>query len=151
MQPQPRGSNRHDNYLDVGAFAFSGLTDGATTTLQVSAPGYVDSTSTVTIPVSGYTVMLARRDTSAPTLTSVTVTGDAVLRVGQTSQLKATTVRSDGVMTDVTPVATWTSSSSPVASVSSSGLLTAYRAGQTTITAQFREVSGTLSVTVSGP
>ena len=38
-----------------GAFAFSGLTDGATTTLQVSAPGYVNLMSTVTIPVSGCT------------------------------------------------------------------------------------------------
>jgi Bacterial Ig-like domain (group 2)/CarboxypepD_reg-like domain len=131
-----------------GAFAFSGLTDGASTLLQVSAAGYVDSVSTVTIPVNGYTVSLARPGSGAPTLVSLTVTAPATLRIGQTSQLSATTVRSDGATANVTPVATWSSSTPRVAAVSSTGLVTAYSAGQTTITATFREVSGTASISV---
>ena len=86
---------------------------------------------------------------ATPTLVSVTVTGNAVLTAGQTSQLAAATVRSDGVVTDVTSVAKWTSSVPDVAQVSASGLVTAYTAGQTNITATFREVSGTLTVSVN--
>jgi uncharacterized protein YjdB len=43
----------------------------------------------------------------------------------------------------MTSVAKWTSSVPTVAQVSSSGLVTAFAAGQTNITAAFREVSGT--------
>jgi hypothetical protein len=132
-----------------GAFAFSGLTDGASTVLQVSAAGFVDSVSTVTIPVNGYTVNLTRPGSGAPTLVSLTVTGTTALRIGQTSQLRATTVRSDGATADVTPVATWSSSTPKVAAVSSAGLVTAFSAGQTTITAAFREVSGTALISVA--
>lgn len=134
-----------------GAFSFTGLTAG-TSSLLVTAPGFVASTSAVTVPQSGYVVMLS--PVSAPTtpaLVSVTVTGNAVLTAGQTSQFAAATVRSDGVVTDVTSVAKWTSSMPGVAQVSSSGLVTAYASGQTTITAAFREVSGTLSISVNIP
>jgi hypothetical protein len=134
-----------------GAFSFSGLTAGASS-LLVSAPGFVASTSTVTVPQSGYVVMLAPVSApTTPTLVSVTVTGNAVLTVGQTSQLTAATVRSDGVVTDVTSVARWTSSVPTVAQVSSSGLVTAFAAGQTNITAAFREVSGALTISVNIP
>ena len=106
-----------------------------------SAPGFVASTSGVTVPQSGYVVMLAPVSApTTPTFVSLTVTGNAVLTAGQTSQLAAATVRSDGVVTDVTSVATWTSSVPTVAQVSSSGLVTAYAAGQTNITAAFRSV-----------
>jgi hypothetical protein len=133
-----------------GAFSFSGLTAG-TTSLVVSAPGFVASTSTVTVPQNGYVVMLLPVGApTTPTLVSVTVTGNSVLVGGQTSQLTAATVRSDGVVTDVTSVAKWTSSVPTVAQVSSSGLVTAFAAGQTNITAAFREVSGTLTVSVNG-
>jgi uncharacterized protein YjdB len=133
-----------------GAFSFSGLTAGASS-LLVSAPGFVASTSTVTVPQSGYVVMLAPVSApTTPTLVSLTVTGNAVLTAaGQTSQLAAATVRSDGVVTDVTSVAKWTSSVPTVAQVSSSGLVTAFAAGQTNITAAFREVSGALTISVN--
>jgi len=133
-----------------GAFSFTGLSAGASM-LQVSASGFVASTSTVTVPQTGYIVILAPvGPPTPPTLVSVAVTGNAVLTsAGQTSQLTAATVRSDGVQTDVTPVATWTSSVPRVAGVSSSGLVTAHTTGQTTITATFRDVSGTLTVAVN--
>jgi hypothetical protein len=132
-----------------GAFSFSGLTAGASS-LVVSAAGFIPSTSTVTVPQSGYVVMLAPVGApTTPTLVSVTVTGNAVLTAGQTSQLAAATVRSDGVVTDVTSVAKWTSSMPDVAQVSSSGLVTAFAPGQTNITAAFREVSGTLTISVN--
>jgi hypothetical protein len=134
-----------------GAFSFSGLSAGAST-LQVSASGFVASTSTVTVPQNGYVVMLTPVGPPPPTLLSVAVTGNAVMTAaGQRSQLAAATVRSDGVVTDVTSVAKWVSSAPAVAEVSSSGLVTAHAAGQTTITATFRDVSGALSVSVNIP
>jgi hypothetical protein len=132
-----------------GAFSFSGLTAGAST-LQVSAPGFVASTSTVTVPQNGYVVMLTPGGApTTPTLVSVAVTGPAVLTAGQTSQLAAATVRSDGVRTDVSSVAKWTSSVPAVAQVSSTGVVTAFAAGQTVITAMFRDVSGSLTISVN--
>jgi len=133
-----------------GAFSFAGLAAGAST-LEVRAPGFVDSTSSVTVPQASYVVMLA--PVGAPTtatLLSVAVTGNAVMTAaGQTSQLAAASVRSDGVLTDVTSIAKWTSSAPNVAAVSSSGLVTAYAAGQAEITATFRDVSGGLVVLVN--
>lgn len=55
--------------------------------------------------------------------------------IGETDQLHATATYDDGSTYDVTTTATWTSSNTAVATVSSSGLLTAYEAGTTTITA----------------
>jgi len=133
-----------------GAFSFSGLSAGASE-LQISAPGFVAATSTVTVPQNGFVAMLAPVDApTLPTLLSVAVTGNAVMTAArQTSQLAAATVRSDGVVTDVTSVAKWTSSVPAVAEVSSSGLVTAFAAGQTAITATFRDVSGELTVSVT--
>jgi hypothetical protein len=135
-----------------GAFSFTGLSAGAST-LQVSASGFVASTSTVTVPQTGYMVLLAPVGAPAPpTLVSVAVTGNATFTAaGQTSQLAAATVRTDGVQTDVTTVAKWTSSVPAVAGVSFSGLVTAHKAGQTDITATFRDVSGTLAISVNIP
>ena len=62
-----------------GAFSFTGLSAGASM-LQVSASGFVASTSTVTVPQTGYVVILAPvGPPTPPTLVSVAVTGNAVL------------------------------------------------------------------------
>jgi uncharacterized protein YjdB len=72
------------------------------------------------------------------------------LSVGQTVQLTATGTTGHGTghpttTSDVTDTATWKSSSPTVASVSSTGLVTALTAGTATITASINGYTGTLS------
>ena len=81
------------------------------------------------------------------------------LSVGQTVQLTATGTTGHGsshpsTTSNDTDTATWTSSSPAVASVNSTGLVTALTAGTTTITASMNGYTGTISassaITVTG-
>lgn len=86
-------------------------------------------------------------DTSA-TVASVSLNvTSAQLGVGQTLQLSATPLSATGTV--VSGTATWTSSASNVASVSSSGLVTAASAGSATITATIGGRSGAATIVVS--
>jgi len=133
-----------------GAFTFPNLAAG-TFELQASAPGYVASDSTLTFPVSSYTVQLARAGSAPVSTLSVAISGRSTLTVGQSSQLTASVVYTDGTRKDVTNVATWKSAVSSIATVSNSGVLTAYSVGSTAITAAFQDVSGSLTVSTTSP
>jgi hypothetical protein len=88
-----------------------------------------------------------------PTLSSFTITGNAsVPAVGQTSQLTATATLSSGSAQNVTTEATWQSSNTAVATVSSSGLVSAQGYGGATITAAYQGMNAqtTFTVTVAG-
>ena len=76
---------------------------------------------------------------------SLIIKGPVALKIGQTSQLAA--VLESGQ--DVAVGATWQSSDSSVARVSTNGLLTAMGAGTATITASFQTASGMSTVTVT--
>jgi hypothetical protein len=133
----------------AGAFSFSGLATSGAYTLQVAASGYVPVTTAITIPVATFTINLTL-DTPLPPVAVLTVSGLASLgAVGQTSQLVATVTRPDGSTVDVTTVAKWSSSNTAVALVSSSGLVTAFSAGVTTISATLTNETGALDVTVT--
>jgi RHS repeat-associated protein len=70
----------------------------------------------------------------APTLTALAIIpSSANLQVGGTLQLRAQATYSDNSTADVTAQANWTTSSSPVATVSSAGLVTAVAPGNVTI------------------
>ena len=82
---------------------------------------------------------------------SVTVSpATASLTVGQTAQLTATTKDANGNILSGRPV-TWSTSNGSVATVSSSGLVTAAGAGSATITATSEGKSGTATITVTAP
>jgi hypothetical protein len=87
-----------------------------------------------------------------PTTTAVQVraSGDASgpLEAGQTRQLVATATQSTGATSDVTQQATWLSSASAVATVSSTGLVTAVAQGDADISATYQSVKGTMGVGV---
>jgi hypothetical protein len=133
----------------AGAFAFDATLAAGTYTLQVSAPGYAASAAVMTIPVSSFTVQLPVAGVVPVTTLAVVVTGQSTLAVGSSSQLTATLIYTDGTRKDVTGVATWASTVPNTATVSVSGLVTAYSAGTTVINAAFRDVSGSLVVTTS--
>src|SRR5207245_1238918 len=82
--------------------------------------------------------------------TSITVTpANASLPLGLTQQFTATAAFSDGTSQDVTGVATWKSSSTAIASITTSGLGTGKNVGSTTISAAFGSASGSTSLTVN--
>lgn len=84
------------------------------------------------------------------TLQSIQVTGGtANLVVGQTVQLKATGSYSDGSSKDITSSATWSSSDSTLATVSSAGLVTAVASGSVSVDAKMGSINGALSVQVA--
>jgi plastocyanin len=81
------------------------------------------------------------------TVATVAVTGTSTIQPGGTSQLTAIPRNAAGVaLTGMT--ATWSSSANAVATVSSTGLVTAVANGATTITANIAGVNGTRVVTV---
>ena len=92
--------------------------------------------------------------TTTLTVTSATLTAITVVPVapsignGTTAQLKAIGTFSDGTTQDLTTQVTWSSSSS-VATVNSTGLVTWKAPGSAPITATLGGVSGTTTVTVT--
>lgn len=84
---------------------------------------------------------------AAPSASTVTVTGN-VPSVGQTSQMTATVRLSNGSTQDVTTQATWSSSNTSVATVTSGGLLKVLQLGNADITATYQGVNGKLSVSL---
>ena len=91
---------------------------------------------------------------AAPTPTTsavqVRASGDASgpIEAAQTRQLVATATQSTGTTSDVTQQATWQSSAPGVATVSSTGLVTAVAQGEAEVSATFQSVRGTLGVGV---
>jgi trimeric autotransporter adhesin len=79
---------------------------------------------------------------------SVTVTA---VPTGTRYQLSAVAGFSDGSIRDVTVQATWSSSDSAIATVSSAGLVTAVANGSALITATYQSVSGNMALTVVAP
>ena len=133
----------------TGTFSFAPTLLAGSYSLTAAAPGYVVSTSAVVIPVTSFTMQLPLVGTSPVTTVGVVITGQPTLTIGGTSQLLASVVYSDGTQKDVTSVAKWSSTVPSVATISVSGLMTAYSAGTTAITAAFQDVSGALTVTIS--
>lgn len=85
-------------------------------------------------------------------LTSIAITPPGgTITTGNTLQLKATGTYNDSTSSDLTTTATWASSATGVATVSSNGLVTAVAAGSATITATSGSVSGNVTVKVTTP
>ena len=87
---------------------------------------------------------------SGATLTSIAVTpANPSIAKGNTQQFTATGTYSDGSQQNLSSTATWTSSSTTVASVSSVGLATGVGTGNTTIQAASGSISGSTVLTVT--
>jgi trimeric autotransporter adhesin len=139
------------------------LTSSASWTSSNNAVATVSSTS----PTAGLAKAIASGNTTI-TAASGTVSGTSVLTVtsasavsvvvaptnvnlplGLTEQFTANATFSDGTSQDVTGAATWKSSSSSIASITTSGFATAKNVGSTNITATFESVSDGTPLTVN--
>jgi uncharacterized protein YjdB len=104
--------------------------------LVIVASGLIADTATVTV----------QQVPASVTLSSTSV----ALEVGKTTQLQATVRDAGGAAIPGIP-ATWSSSAPAIASVSSSGLVTAVAAGSATVTASASGLSAAAAVTVTAP
>jgi uncharacterized protein YjdB len=131
-------------------------------TVTSSALGYVTvsgniltgvhpGTATITATYQGKTATATVTVLDA-TLQSISIQTVAPVPIGLTVNLIATGVFSDGSKQDVTSQATWSSSSTSIASVgntgSSKGQVTGLAAGSVTVTATMQTISGTVQVSV---
>lgn len=126
---------------------------------KVSAQGLVTAlaggTATITATSEGKSasalVVVAAPAPSPPPVASVVVTpSSGTLTVGGTLALAAATLDASGAVLTGRGV-TWSSSATSVASVSSSGVVTALAPGSATITATSDGKSGSASITVQAP
>ncbi len=118
----------------------------------------VDSTGAVTALAPGGTTVTATSEgrvataavfvTSVPVASVVLTPSSTSIVEGQTTQLRAETRSSTGVVLTARTIV-WSSSNASVASVSSSGLVTGVSTGTTTITATSEGRSATASVSIT--
>jgi uncharacterized protein YjdB len=116
--------------------------------------GVKAGTLSVTAVLSGITGKTAITVTAA-TVAKIDITPvQPILQRGVSQQFQATATYSDGTTGDVTAQATWASSDTAVATVTSSSagaLVRALAAGTTTISATLGAIKGSTSVTVTTP
>ncbi len=115
----------------------AGETNGLATITATDPSTSIDGTAAITVLPA---ILLAI--TVSPPL--------ADIASGETQQLTASALYSDGSMTDVNDAVSWSTSDTSVASVSSSGLVTAGQDGAATITATdtSANLSGVAAITV---
>jgi hypothetical protein len=100
------------------------------------------------VSVTGSTTLTV----TAATLSSITLSPqDSVIALGGTLQFAATGNYSDGSTQDLTSSATWGSSSSTVATISSGGLATGLLQGTASIQASYGSLSATTNLSVGTP
>jgi hypothetical protein len=86
---------------------------------------------------------------TALTAIAITPSTSWSLLVGAQLQFHSTAEYGDATMSDITNTSTWSSSSTTVATVNSTGMVTAVAAGTTTITASYGAGHGSMTLTVS--
>jgi uncharacterized protein YjdB len=123
---------------------------------SVSSSGLVTAIAVgaamITVSVNSVTASATINVTSSPlVVSSVSVSpASSSLYTGRTEQLAVTLQDANGDVLSGIPVS-WTTSSSGVASVSSSGVVAGNAVGSATITATASGISGTASVNVTAP
>jgi len=117
----------------------------------LAVAGSVAGNTVITASMSGQSVSANLTVTNA-NLESIAVTpADSTIPVGVFRQFVATGTFSDGSTQNISAVTTWSSSTTAVAQVSSSGLLSALAVGTATIAAALNGSSGSTDVTVATP
>jgi len=158
--------NTAQQFTATGTYSDSSTQD-VTSTVQWSSSDTSVATISSTFPTAGRTKALASGSVTITaalggvsgnatlTVTSATATSivvnpmDVSLPLGLQQQFTANATFSDGTNQDVTTTATWKSSSTSVASITTSGLSTAKNVGNTTISASFGAVSNSTTLTVN--
>ncbi|HBN6314131.1 TPA: Ig-like domain-containing protein, partial [Vibrio parahaemolyticus] len=126
-----------------------------TATATVSPAGLLSAVevgnTTLTATKDGVISNTVDVNVSAAVITSIQVTPSPVnVAKGQTQQLTATAIFSDATSSDISSSVTWTPVDTATATVSSTGLLSGVKVGNTTLTATKDGItSNTVDVNVS--
>jgi uncharacterized protein YjdB len=102
----------------------------------------------LTVVLAGLPIACSNSTTAPSTVSSVSVSGTAPA-LGAGAQFTATATLSNGTTQDVTSLATWQSSDTTEATVSSTGVVTAIAAGTVNVTATYQSVTGTEQITLT--
>ncbi len=132
----------------------AGLTCTVGIQFKPTAQGTRTGTLSISFSAFGSPISVGLTGTgSGPTLTSIAVTpATPSIPLGQTQQFAATGTYSDGSQQNLTTTATWSSSSTSIATIGSrSGLASSVAAGAATIKAVSGSISGTAVLTVAPP
>ncbi len=127
----------------------SGATNVATVTSSGVVTGVAPGSAIITSAAGSVTANTTITVTAVPILTSITISGGSTLVAGTALQLTATPKDQNGAA--IAATIAWSSGTSAVASVNSSGLITGVTAGTAIITASSGTVTATLTVTVAAP
>jgi hypothetical protein len=142
-------------------------TQDVTSILAWSSSNPAVATVSTTVPTAGLAKAVASGSTTI-TVTSGAISGGTLLTItsasaasiviaptnvslplGLTQQFTAIATFDDGTNQDVTSSATWKSSTSSIASITTSGLVVARNVGTTNISATFQTVSDSTTLTVN--
>src|SRR5713101_6834385 len=130
-------------------------TSGTTTVATINSAGLATTVATGSSTIKATSGTISGSTTltvTAPVLQSIAVTpANPSVPKGATQQFKATGTFSDNSTQDLTTSATWSSSSTSVATITSGGSATAKATGSSTITAKSGTISGTTKMTVIAP
>jgi uncharacterized protein YjdB len=94
----------------------------------------------IAVGLAMFAIACADSTTSPTIVSSLSVSGTAPV-VGGTSQFTATATMAGGATQDVTSQATWQSSNTAVATVSSAGVVTGIAPGSVTVNAVYQTLS----------
>jgi len=106
------------------------------------------SVMVVAVGLALFGIACGNSTTSATIASSLSVSGTAPA-VGGTSQFNATATMADGSTQDVTSQATWQSSDTAVASVSSAGIVTGIASGSVTVSAVYQTLSASDTIVLA--
>ena len=147
--------------------AVATMSDGSQQTLSSSIAWQSSPTSIVTVNVQGSVTAVGKGSAQvtgtyqgisgsaavtvvAPSLVSIAITPNQIsLPIGETEQLIATGIYTDGSTQNLTQTATWISSGPTVATVSATGSAFAKTIGSATISATVGAVTGTANISVT--
>ncbi|WP_406697341.1 Ig-like domain-containing protein [Singulisphaera sp. Ch08] len=127
----------------------SGTPSIATITAGGLAGGADLGTSTITATLGGVSGTSVLTVTAARLVSIVVGPQDVSVEMGQTSQLAAVGVYTDGSTRSLTGQVAWVSANNAVATISNSGLASGLAAGTATVTAALNGVRGTAALRVT--
>lgn len=116
------------------------------------ATGLAPGNATITATLDGLSSVVGVTVVAPPVVVvSVAVLLQSPITVPAVVQFQAIAKSSDSTLKDVSSLATWSSSDPTVASMSSTGVFSALKAGMTTVTATYAGHSGSQTITILPP